>query len=192
MRDARAHGLLAGAYWYVRHPSEGTTFERQAAVVAAQLRAARDSLDDDPAVWLDAETDAHALSAADLADAAGALAAEGVRCAGVYTTRSYWRLRRFPRPGGGPGRVPGGLWLARWPGGAGYPGDDHPAWRPFRGRTPDLWQFTDRGQVAGFTVDVSAYRGDADGLRRLLAGRAVTPPPAGRPGSTADPGRRTP
>ncbi|WP_269202158.1 GH25 family lysozyme [Corynebacterium xerosis] len=186
--DARANGLAVGAYWYVRHPLEGTTLRQQARVVAKQLVAAYGPvLDDAPAVWLDVETVPHHLSAADVATAAEALADRGVRCAGIYTTRSYWRLRPFPAIGGG-------LWLAQWPGGAfegdedgcgghegaaagggnvgtsAYPGNDHRAWRPFRGRTPDLWQFTDRGSVAGFTVDVNAFRGDEGDLARLLAG----------------------
>ncbi|MFD5868749.1 glycoside hydrolase family 25 protein [Corynebacterium sp. NPDC060344] len=171
--DTRASGLAVGAYWYVRHPLEGTTFGEQAHVVAKQLDGVRGlSLDDVPAVWLDVETVPHRLGAEDVAAAARALADEGVRCAGMYTTRSYWRLRKAPSFGDGPGQVPGGLWLAQWPGGgdAGYPGDDHRAWRPFRGKTPDLWQFTDRGRVAGFDVDVNAFRGDDDELALLLAG----------------------
>lgn len=175
--DARASGLFVGAYWYVRHPREGTSFGEQARVVAKQLVSAYGSLlDDVPAVWLDAETVPHRLDADDVAAAARALGDAGMKCAGIYTTRSYWRLRRFPDIGGG-------LWLAQWPGGdggaggdgrggaaAGHPGDGHRVWRPFRGRTPDLWQFTDRGSVAGFDVDVNAFRGDVDELARLLAG----------------------
>lgn len=193
--DARRSGLLVGAYWYVRHPLEGTTFREQARVVAKQLVSAFGTvLDDAPAVWLDVETVPHRLGADDVVAAVRALEAEGVRCAGMYATRSYWRLRRSPAFGDGPCEVPGGLWLAQWPGGAlkgdedgcgghegatggggnegssAYPGDDHRAWRPFRGRTPDLWQFTDRGSVAGFTVDVNAFRGDEGDLARLLAG----------------------
>lgn len=176
--DARASGLVVGAYWYVRHPREGTSFRQQARVVAGQLGSVYGSLlGDAPAVWLDVETAPHRLDADDVAGAARALDEVGVRCAGIYTTRSYWRLRSFPDIGGG-------LWLAQWPddvrvvsevgddrgdGAAGYPGDDHRAWRPFRGRTPDLWQFTDRGSVAGFDVDVNAFRGDVDDLKRLLA-----------------------
>ncbi|MCG7437888.1 glycoside hydrolase family 25 protein [Corynebacterium freneyi] len=176
--DARASGLVVGAYWYVRHPREGTSFRQQARVVAGQLGSVYGSLlDDAPAVWLDVETAPHRLDADDVAGAARALDEVGVRCAGIYTTRSYWRLRSFPD-------ICGGLWLAQWPddvrvvsevgddrgdGAAGYPGDDHRAWRPFRGRTPDLWQFTDRGSVAGFDVDVNAFRGDVDDLKRLLA-----------------------
>lgn len=180
--DARASGLVVGAYWYVRHPREGTTFGQQARVVADQLGSVYGSLlDDAPAVWLDVETVPHRLDADDVAEAVRALDEVGVRCAGIYTTRSYWRLRRFPDIGGG-------LWLAQWPGdvrdvvrdvseagdgrgdgAAGYPGNDHRAWRPFRARTPDLWQFTDRGSVAGFDVDVNAFRGDVGDLQRLLA-----------------------
>ncbi len=183
--DARGAGLRVGAYWYVRHPLEGTSLREQAGVVVRQLRAAwGPSLDDAPAVWLDAETVAHRLSADDLVAAARALEDAGVACAGTYTTRSYWRLRRFPAFGDGADEVPGGLWLAQWPGtagptGADYPGDDHRAWRPFRGRTPDLWQFTDRGSVAGFTVDVDAFRGDERELAALLAGRGPGADPSG-------------
>ena len=73
--DARANGLAVGAYWYVRHPLEGTTFREQARVVAKQLVAAYGPvLDDAPAVWLDVETAPHHLSAADVAAAADALA----------------------------------------------------------------------------------------------------------------------
>ena len=163
--DARANGLAVGAYGYVRHPLEGTAFREQARVVAKQLVAAYGPvLDDAPAVWLDVETAPHHLSAADVAAAADALADRGVRCAGIYTMRSYWRLRPFPAIGGG-------LWLAQWPGGDRYPGDGHRAWRPYRGRTPDLWQFTERGSVAGFAVDVNAFRGDDGELAELLVGR---------------------
>ncbi len=172
-RDARENGLTTAAYWYVRHPREGTSFAEQAAVVAGQLRLPGvGSLDDGhaPAVWLDVETAPHRLDAGDVVAAADALRAEGVRCAGIYTTRSYWRLRAFPAPGA----VPGGLWLAQWPGGASgeteYPGDDHRAWRPFRGRIPDLWQFTDRGTIAGTSVDVDAVRGGEAALPVVSGG----------------------
>lgn len=180
--DAHASGLIVGAYWFVRHPGEGTSFAEQAKVVAKQLASLADAPPSGscgpvpiPGVWLDAETPRHRLSADDVAAAADALDAEGVACAGIYTARSYWRLRRFP----GPGRVPGGLWLAQWPGDTGddgeaaYPGDGHPAWRPFRGRTPDLWQYTDRGRVGGFTVDLNAYRGGPEKLRATVTGSAV-------------------
>lgn len=179
--DAHANGLAVGAYWFVRHPAEGTTFAEQARVVAAQLSSLADAQVPGPAghvpvpgVWLDVETTAHRLSADDVAGAAAALDDEGVSCAGIYTTRSYWRLRRFPTAD----QVPGGLWLAQWPGGGagpfGYPGDDHPAWRPFRGRRPDLWQFTESGRIGGITVDVNAYRGAPDRLRGVVTGPSVS------------------
>ncbi|WP_448850695.1 GH25 family lysozyme [Corynebacterium sp. 335C] len=145
--DARDNGLEVSSYWYVRHTSEGTTFAEQAGVVMRQLRGA--GAEDAP-VWLDCETPAR-LTADDVHAAADALRAAGGRVAGMYTMRSYWRWRPAPDLGG--------LWLAQWPGGAGYPGDGHRAWRPFRGTSPGMWQFTDSAQLAGFAVDVSARRG---------------------------------
>lgn len=177
--DAHAHGLVVGAYWFVRHPAEGTTFAEQARVVAGQLALLADAPVPGaagpvpvPGVWLDVETTAHRLSADDVAAAAEALDDAGVACAGVYTARSYWRLRPAPDPA----RVPGGLWLAQWPGepGAGYPGDGHSAWRPFRGRRPDLWQFTDRGRIGGFMVDVNACRGAEMDVRGVITGSSAS------------------
>ncbi len=143
---ARANGLEVAAYWYLRRPSEGTSFAEQAGAVIRQLAAAGAGA---TPVWLDCETPAR-LAADEVRDAAAALRDAGAVVAGMYTMRSYWRLRPAPDLGAD--------WLAQWPGGVGYPGDDHRAWRPFRGRRPVMWQFTDSAAIAGFRVDVSARR----------------------------------
>lgn len=164
--ESAAAGLHLGAYWYLRHPDEGSALAEQADAVAAQL--ARLGAGPRPGVWLDCETRPR-LTAGQVRLAAGLLAERGVACAGMYASRGYWRLRRMPRIGG--------LWLAEWPGDPeppAYPGDDHPAWRPVHGSRPDLWQYTDRGRVGGFRVDLSAFPAGAGGepaLARLLAGR---------------------
>jgi hypothetical protein len=55
-----------------------------------------------------------------------------------------------------------------YPGGGGAPwdiynsvgGDIGEGWNPYNGATPTVWQFTDQASVAGFRVDVNAYKGD--------------------------------
>lgn len=59
-------------------------------------------------------------------------------------------------------------------------------WNPIGGRTPDVWQFTDKASCAGMSVDGNAYRGTAQQLQKLWHGTRPAPstPPA-RPAETA-------
>lgn len=48
--------------------------------------------------------------------------------------------------------------------------DDGPGWTPYGGRTPDLWQYTDKQPIAGMSLDANAYRGTKQQLADALAG----------------------
>lgn len=148
--DAAAAALPTEAYHYVRNPSEGTSIREQVdASLAVMGELTRP-------MWLDCETPAgltldHVRQARDLFRSAG------VEVRGVYTYPRYWRWRML----GADTREFGQLWLASygddpagppaqiWPGG--WPGD-------VGKQSPVMWQFSSRGSVAGFTVDVNARR----------------------------------
>jgi hypothetical protein len=50
-------------------------------------------------------------------------------------------------------------------------------WAPYGGTTPDAWQFTDRADIAGLTVDCNAYQGtDLTVLFGVTAAVAPAPP----------------
>ncbi|RJO79303.1 hypothetical protein D5S18_02940 [Nocardia panacis] len=49
-----------------------------------------------------------------------------------------------------------------------YPGDDDSRWTGYGGNTVAILQFSDRGQVAGMTLDVNAFRGSRNDLAELF------------------------
>ncbi|RJO75865.1 hypothetical protein D5S18_13930 [Nocardia panacis] len=55
-----------------------------------------------------------------------------------------------------------------------YPGDDDYRWTGYGGNTVAILQFSDRGQVAGLTLDVSAFRGDGTQLAELFSAGGST------------------
>lgn len=69
--------------------------------------------------------------------------------------------------GGDLSQLANALVASGYPDGTGYAwniytntgGDTGTGWTPYGGATPGAWQFTDRADVAGLTVDCNAYRG---------------------------------
>lgn len=58
-------------------------------------------------------------------------------------------------------------------------------WNPFGGRTPDVWQFTDKATCAGMSVDGNAYKGSAAQLKALWhCTRPTSPTPRPAPADT--------
>lgn len=76
--------------------------------------------------------------------------------------------------------IPGSdnLWNAAYVGGAGgyrelYPGDGHPQWSPYSGRTPLIWQYSESAIFAdGNRGDANAFRGTVEDFRRIILGGA--------------------
>ncbi|SDR84801.1 glycoside hydrolase family 25 protein [Corynebacterium timonense] len=149
LADARAAGLDISVYHYLRNPSEGTSIAEQ---VEASLEVMGGAA---LPMWLDCETPA-GLSRDHIAEAHALFTQRGVRVAGIYTYPHWWRWRMF----GADTRPFGLLWLAAH--GAdpeGPPRDVFPGGWP-RGvgkQKPAVWQFSSRGCVAGFSVDVNAW-----------------------------------
>lgn len=153
---AHSAGLEVAAYHYLRAPSEGTTVGEQMEIVAEVLHSAGGFFP----VWLDVESPA-GLSLNDVSYAHSSLQSAGIDVAGIYTSPSYWRrhmLLADPKQFGE-------LWLADW--GANAPADpadtsmipDELSWpRHFGLPTPAVWQFTSRGRVGDFEVDLNVAR----------------------------------
>lgn len=188
LADAESAGLLVSCYWYVRAESEGTTLEQQADVIDAQLQGRKDL-----PIWLDVESvDAHQralLTGADVHRAKKVLERRGYRVAGVYSGAWYWERM----PGGEPKMTGlGALWVSNYgrnerkPYRHAYPGDDARAWSyPLGDKHPDVLQYGSQGIVAGFDVDVNAYRGTREQLQELMKGKTTVAPPTA-------PAQRTP
>lgn len=149
--DARSAHLNVSTYHFLRSPSEGTS-------VAEQVEASVEVLQRAPGaiqcpMWLDVESPA-GLTLADVRSAYDTFQGCGVRVAGVYTNAWYWRrYMRLARPS-----QFGALWLADWgSNNPAFPGVD--AWpSPLVMGTPEVWQYTSRGSIGGFTVDLNAWR----------------------------------
>ncbi|WP_280441187.1 peptidoglycan DD-metalloendopeptidase family protein [Nocardia brasiliensis] len=100
-----------------------------------------------------------------------AIERRGVRCALTYLPRWYWDQIGRPDLSGlpplmsshyGPNRA--GIASAI------YPGPDDTGWQGYGGLPVEIFQFSERGAVAGRAIDVDAYRGTPDQLRALLTG----------------------
>lgn len=148
LADARTAGLEVSAYHYLRSPAEGTS-------VAEQVEASLEVLGGaDLPMWLDCETPA-GLSLHDVHLAHTLFTQRGVTVAGIYTYPRWWRWRML----GADTRQFGGLWLgAHGANPQGPPREIFPGGWP-RGvgkQRPAVWQFSSRGSVAGFSVDVNA------------------------------------
>ncbi|WP_433662439.1 peptidoglycan DD-metalloendopeptidase family protein [Nocardia sp. CA-128927] len=50
-----------------------------------------------------------------------------------------------------------------------YPGDTHEGWSGYGGNIVGVYQFSDQGQVAGYALDVNAFRGTRAGLEALFS-----------------------
>lgn len=97
--------------------------------------------------------------------------AAGIKAALSYIPQWYWSQIGSPDLS----KVPG-LISSAYPDGAGYAsriyvnagGDSGEGWNSYGGGNPVIWQFTDRAQVAGMSVDADAFRGSISDLNSLL------------------------
>lgn len=103
------------------------------------------------------------LAVADAMKRAGLL----VRLA--YVPRWHWATLGNPPPSlTGLGARGISLVSSAYPGGAAYPGDKAAGWTPYGGMTPALYQFTNKAQVGGKSVDMNAFRGTIEQLQAVL------------------------
>lgn len=171
VEDAKAAGLQLAAYHYLRNPSEGRTLAQQVAASVEVMGEHRLPL------WLDCETQA-GLTGDIIRQAKAEFEKAGIRVLGIYSYVPYWEGMR----GGEPKTHDlGKVWVAAHgadqagPPAQIYRGDDSRQWAyPLGGQKPSLWQFGSKAQVAGYSVDVNAFRGSVDDLKALFAG-ASTP-----------------
>lgn len=169
--DAESAGLLTAAYHYLRNPSEGTTIRQQ---VDAALSVMGDAV---RPMWLDCETDA-GLHPDHIREAKQMFEESGVHVPGVYSYVPWWEGRVS---GGEPDTHEfGAVWVAAYganPYGAPaviYPGNGHRQWDyPLGNQKPAIWQFGSNAQVAGYSVDINAFRGTIDELKALFTGTPV-------------------
>ena len=169
LEDAEAAGLVTAAYHYLRNPSEGTT-------VAQQVQASLEVMGDKKRpVWIDVETTA-GLHVDHIRACKREFEKHGVRVIGAYSYVPYWEGRISPSEPDS--HEFGAFWVAAYgqnPRGNPreiYPGDQHRQWDyPLGNQKPALWQYGSNAQVAGYSVDINAYRGTKAELRALFSGK---------------------
>lgn len=169
LEDAEGAGMLTAAYHYLRNPSEGTT-------VAQQVQASLEVMGDKKRpVWIDVETNA-GLHVDHIRQCKAEFERRGVRVIGCYSYVPYWEGRISPSEPDS--HEFGAFWVAAYGqnrGGAPraiYPGDQHHQWDyPLGNQKPAIWQYGSNAQVAGYSVDVNAYRGSREQLRALFTGQ---------------------
>ena len=167
--DAEAAGLVTAAYHFLRNPSEGTT-------VAQQVQASLEVMGDKKRpVWIDVETPA-GLHVDHIRQCKREFEKRGVRVIGAYSYVPYWEGSISPHEPDS--HEFGAFWVAAYgqnphgtPRGI-YPGDRHQQWDyPLGNQKPALWQYGSNAQVAGYSVDINAYRGSKAQLRALFTGK---------------------
>lgn len=170
LADAEGAGLVTAAYHYLRNPSEGTSVAQQVQASVEVMGAKKRP------VWIDVETNA-GLHVDHIRACKREFEQRGVRVIGCYSYVPYWEGRIRPREPDS--HEFGEFWVAAY--GANrrgapkaiYPGDNHRQWSyPLGNQKPALWQYGSRGVVAGREVDVNAFRGSKEELRRLFYGGA--------------------
>lgn len=169
--DAESAGLVTAAYHYLRNPSEGTT-------VAQQVQASLEVMGDKKRpMWIDVETTA-GLHVDHIRQCKREFEKHGVRVIGAYSYVPYWEGRVAPHEPDS--HAFGAFWVAAYgqnPYGKPrdiYPGDQHRQWNhPLGNQKPALWQYGSNAQVAGYSVDINAYRGSRAQLRALFSGQAA-------------------
>lgn len=179
LADAEGAGLVTAAYHYLRNPSEGTS-------VAAQVQASLQVMGSKKRpMWIDVETNA-GLHVDHIRACKREFERHGVRVIGAYSYVPYWEGRI--RPGEPDSHEFGKFWVAAYgrnPSGKPrdiYPGNNHRQWGyPLGNQKPALWQFGSNAQVAGFSVDINAFRGTREELRALFYGTKPTPAKPGKP-----------
>ena len=171
--DAERAGLVTAAYHYLRAPSEGTSVAQQVQASVEVMGAHKRP------VWVDVETDA-GLHVNDIRACKREFEARGVRVIGVYSYVPYWENRI--RPGEPDSHEFGAFWVAAYganPSGkpsAIYPGNEHRQWSyPLGNQRPVMWQFGSNATVAGFAVDINAFKGTKAQLKALFYGEPVKP-----------------
>lgn len=167
--DAESAGMLTAAYHYLRNPAEGTTVRQQ---VDASLSVMGDAK---RPMWIDVETDA-GLHVDHIRECKRLFEAAGVRVVGVYSYVPYWENRVSPAEPDS--HEFGAFWVAAY--GANrkgsprelYPGNGHRQWDyPLGNQKPAIWQYGSNAGVAGFHVDINAFRGTRTQLEALFTGR---------------------
>ena len=169
--DAESAGLITAAYHFLRNPSEGTT-------VAQQVQASLEVMGDKKRpVWIDAETPA-GLHVDHIRQCKCEFEKHGVHVIGAYSYVPYWEGRVAPHEPDS--HEFGAFWVAAYgrnPYGKPrdiYPGDQHRQWNhPLGNQKPVMWQYGSNAQVAGYSVDINAYRGSKAQLRALFSGKPV-------------------
>lgn len=165
--DALTAGMVISAYHFLRAEREGSTIQAQ---VDASLRAMGDKK---APLWLDCETPG-GVPLHEIQQAKQLFEQNGVRVLGVYCTANWWENMA----GGEPPTAPlGAVWVANYgqdnaaPLHSLYGQVNHSVWDyPVGDQKPLLWQFGQRGIVAGELVDVNAYRGSLEQLREWWGG----------------------
>lgn len=170
--------------WY--HFLSGESASAQAAHTAANVgdRSLPGMLDIEPAGSY-TPTVAQALAYVDAAHAAGL----NVRLA--YLPRWFWEQLGSPDLSGLAAR---GVHLvaSQYPGGTGnperlYPGDGAAGWGGYGGLVPLIYQYTDKADDGGQSLDYNAFRGNTAQLGAALAPPQTIPTPAPpTPSSTED------
>ena len=169
--DAESAGLVTAAYHYLRNPSEGTT-------VAQQVQASLEVMGDKKRpMWIDVETTA-GLHVDHIRQCKREFEKHGVRVIGAYSYVPYWEGSVAPHEPDS--HEFGAFWVAAYgqnPHGRPrdiYPGDQHQQWDyPLGNQKPVMWQFGSNAQVAGYSVDINAFRGSKAELRALFTGHAA-------------------
>lgn len=176
LADAEGAGLVTAAYHFLRNPSEGTSVAAQVQASVEVMGAKRRP------VWIDVETPA-GLHVDHIRACKREFERRGVRVIGCYSYVPYWEGRIRPREPDS--HEFGQFWVAAYGANrrgtpkAVYPGDNHRQWSyPLGDQKPVLWQFGSRGVVAGREVDVNAFRGSREELRRLFYGGAPVKKPS--------------
>lgn len=126
-------------------------------------------------VWIDVEEPG--ITRSQVVGFRDALRARGVLVIGSYSRANFWE----GLPGGEPSAEEGGgaIWVSHYgdqptgPIRQAYPGDSGAPWSyPLGDRLPDIWQFTDRVTVPGWSagVDGNAFKGAEAELRAIFYG----------------------
>lgn len=169
LEDAEGAGMLTASYHYLRNPSEGTS-------VAQQVQASLEVMGDmKRPMWIDVETNA-GLHVGHIRACKAEFERRGVRVIGCYSYVPYWEGSISPHEPDS--HEFGAFWVAAY--GQNhhgrprdiYPGDQHQQWDyPLGNQKPALWQYGSNAQVAGYSVDINAYRGTKAELEALFTGK---------------------
>jgi GH25 family lysozyme M1 (1,4-beta-N-acetylmuramidase) len=181
--EARRVGLPLVAYWYVGN------------LISADenARLAADWAGDKAIPWMIDHEDASG-SLTYYCQVVDAFRRRGLRVILGYVPRWYWDAQGRGDLSCGPPLV-----NSRYSNATGTPasiymsmgGDAGNGWPDFGGQNVLLWQFTNKGQMAGRPIDVSAFRGTSQELLELINGTPEEDPMkyvlARRPAASGDP-----